>query len=69
MSQLGSLRQDRDRINSSLFVAGVAIILASVIGAAWMLRLGDIVTALGLGLLIAAGVLMSGIGLSKKATL
>jgi len=54
--------------NSSLFVSGVAMVLASLITAVWMFRLGDIVTALGLGLIVAAGLLLAGIGLSPEAT-
>jgi len=58
----------RKPLNSSLFVTGVAMVLASLIAAVWLFRLGDIVTALGLGLLIAAGLLLAGIGLSPETT-
>ena len=52
-------------VNRSLVVAGVALALASLLVAAWTLRLGDVVTALGLTLLVAAGSLLAGIGLSS----
>jgi hypothetical protein len=56
-----------DRIDTSLFVAGALLVLVSLTAAVWMLSLGDVVTALGLGLLVAAGVLLTGIGLSPEA--
>ena len=59
---------DRHPFNSSLFMTGIAMVLASLAAAVWLLRLGDIVTALGLGLLVAAGLLLAGIGLSPEAT-
>ena len=52
--------------NPTLFVAGVAIVLASLATAAWMVSLGDVVTALGLGLLVVAGALLAGIGRSPE---
>ena len=59
---------DRHPFNSSLVMTGVAMVLASLAAAVWLFRLGDIVTALGLGLLVAAGLLLTGIGLSPEAT-
>jgi len=56
-----------DRIDTPLFVAGALLVLVSLTAAVWMLSLGDVVTALGLGLLVAAGVLLTGIGLSPEA--
>jgi hypothetical protein len=50
-----------------MFLAGVVMVLGSVTIAAWMFSIGDIVTALGLGLLAIAGVLVAGIGLSPEA--
>ncbi|OLZ41486.1 hypothetical protein A6E15_11035 [Natrinema saccharevitans] len=61
-------RHDREPFNSSMFVTGVALVLASLATAVWMFRVGDIVTALGLGLLVVAGLLLAGIGLSPEAT-
>ncbi|MFC4543824.1 hypothetical protein ACFO5R_18010 [Halosolutus amylolyticus] len=60
-------RHDRKPFASSLFVTGVTMVLASVATAVWMFRLGDIVTALGLGLLVVAGLLLAGIGLPPEA--
>ncbi|MGM0388862.1 MULTISPECIES: hypothetical protein [Natrinema] len=68
MSQPMSQNDGHKPYNSSLFVSGVAMVLASLITAVWMFRLGDIVTALGLGLIVAAGLLLAGIGLSPEAT-
>ena len=61
-----SLTDTRERFDLSLFVAGVVMVLLSVAAAAWMFSLGDVVTGLGLGLLVAAGVLLAGIGLSPE---
>ncbi|WP_254522468.1 hypothetical protein [Natrinema caseinilyticum] len=63
-----SRQRSREPFNSSLFATGVAMVLASLIAAVWLFRLGDIVSALGLGLLVAAGLLLAGIGLSPEAT-
>ncbi|MFD1587683.1 hypothetical protein ACFR9U_11875 [Halorientalis brevis] len=63
-----SLIDRRERFDMPLFVAGTVMVLVSLGAAAWMLRLGDIVTALGLGLLVAAGLLLAGIGLSPETT-
>ncbi|MFA9415141.1 hypothetical protein [Natrinema sp. HArc-T2] len=68
MSHPMSQHSDRNPFNSSLFVTGVAMVLASLVAAVWLFRLGDIVTALGLGLLVAAGLLLAGIGLSPETT-
>ena len=59
---------DFDPSGSSLLVAGVATALVSTLAAAWMFSLGDIVTALGLISLVAAGLLLAGIDLSPNAT-
>jgi len=58
----------RKSFDPSLFVAGAVVALASLAVAAWMLRLGDIVTAVGLGLLVVSGLLLAGIGLSSEPT-
>jgi hypothetical protein len=50
-----------------MFLAGVVLVLASVTVAAWMFSIGDVVTALGLGLLAIAGILIAGIGFSPEA--
>lgn len=63
-----SRAHDHKRLDSPLFLAGVLLVLVSVGVAAWMLSLGDVVTTLGLGLLVVAGVLLAGIGLSTEAT-
>jgi len=60
-------RIDSASLDSPLTLAGVALVLVSSLVAVWMLTLGDIVTALGLGLLIAAGLLLSSIGVSGEA--
>ncbi|MFB6103442.1 MAG: hypothetical protein ABEJ73_12890 [Haloplanus sp.] len=57
------------RLDSPLLIAGVAITLGSVAAAAWMLHLGDVVTALGLSLFVAAGLLLAGIDLSSETAL
>lgn len=61
-----STKRDTESINRPLLVAGLLIVVASIGMAAWMFRLGDIVTALGLGLLIIAGLLLTGIGFSPE---
>lgn len=63
------LPETADRSNLSLLLAGAVIVLVSLTAAAWMLVLGDLVTAVGLGLLVAAGVLLAGIGLSPDPAL
>jgi len=63
-----SLTDTRERFDLSLFVAGAVMVLVSLSAAAWMLSLGDVVTAVGLGLLVAAGLLLAGIGLSPETT-
>jgi hypothetical protein len=49
-----------------MFLTGLAMIFASVVLAVWTFSLGDIVTALGLGLLVVAGILIAGIGFSPE---
>jgi hypothetical protein len=51
-----------------LFVAGVLTALASVAVAVRALLLGDVVTALGPSLLVAAGLLLAGIDRSPAAS-
>jgi len=63
-----SLRHADGPVSRSLVVAGVALTLVSLLAAAWMLSLDDVVTAVGLGLLVAAGLLLAGIGLSPETT-
>jgi len=57
-----------DPSGSSLLVAGTMTALLSALAAVWMLSIGDIVTALGLTVLIVAGLLLAGIDLSPNAT-
>jgi len=57
----------RQRPDGRLLVTGVALVILSVAVAMWMLAVGDVVTALGLGLVLVAGVLLAGIGLSPDA--
>jgi hypothetical protein len=59
-----SLIDTSERFNAPLFVVGVGIVLASVLAAVQMLRIGDVVTLLGLGLVTVAGLLLTGISLS-----
>jgi len=61
-----SIKNDSESINRPLFVAGVLIVVTSIGIATWMFRLGDIVTAFGLGLLVIAGLLLAGIGFSPE---
>jgi len=63
-----SLTDTSERFHVPLFVTGTVIVLVSIGAAAWMFSLGDVVTALGMGLLVAAGLLLTGIGLSPEAT-
>lgn len=63
-----STQRDHEPTNRPLVVAGVLTVLVSIALAAWMFRLGDVVTALGLGLLVVAGLLMAGIGFSPETT-
>lgn len=58
----------RKSFDPSLFVVGALIALVSLAVAAWLFRLGDIVTAAGLGLLVVSGLLLAGIGLSNEPT-
>lgn len=58
--------RDSDSFKSPLTLGGVALVLASSLAAVWMFTLGDIVTALGLGLLVVAGALLSSIGVSDR---
>jgi hypothetical protein len=62
-----SHRTDRAPLASPLFLAGALTVLGSVAAAVWMLSLGDVVTALGLTLLVAAGLLLAGIDRSPGA--
>ncbi|KPN29007.1 hypothetical protein SY89_03241 [Halolamina pelagica] len=57
-----------DPSGSPLLVAGMMTALLSALAAVWMLSIGDIVTALGLTVLIVAGILLAGIDLSPNAT-
>ena len=50
-----------------MFIAGVVMVLGSVAVAAWTVSIGDVVTALSLGLLAIAGALIAGIGFSPEA--
>ncbi|MFB6093295.1 MAG: hypothetical protein ABEK02_09830 [Haloquadratum sp.] len=68
MSQTGTPRRSAGGVDGGLLVTGIVTVVASVVAAAWMLRTGDVVTAIGLLLLVAAGVLLSGIGLSTEST-
>ncbi|WP_435348838.1 hypothetical protein [Haloarchaeobius sp. HRN-SO-5] len=58
----------RGPVNRSLLVAGVTFVVVSIAAAAWLFSLGDVVTALGMGLLVLAGLLLTGIGLSPETT-
>lgn len=62
-----SLTDTFGRFNTPLLVTGMLLILVSLTAAIWMLTLGDVVTAIGLSLLVAAGLLLTGIGLSPEA--
>jgi len=59
---------DFDPSGSALLAAGVGTALTSALAAAWLLSLGDFVTAIGLTSLVAAGLLLAGIDLSPNAT-
>lgn len=62
-----SSKHDRHRLDFNLLGTGVLIVIASLVVAAWLLSLGDIVTASAMVLLVAAGVLLAAIGLSPRA--
>jgi hypothetical protein len=57
-----------DPSGSALLVAGLVTALASLVAAVWMVRLGDVVTAGALIVLVAAGLLLVGIDGSPDAT-
>lgn len=59
---------DLDPTGSSLLVVGTMTALLSAIAAVWVFSLGDVVTALGLTVLVVAGLLLAGIDLSPNAT-
>jgi hypothetical protein len=59
---------DLDASDGTLLVAGTMWALVSAAAAVWVFSLGDVVTALGLTLLVGAGLLLVGIDLSPDAT-
>lgn len=59
---------DLDPSGSLLFVTGVITAIVSTLAAIWVFSLGDVVTALGLTVLVVAGLLLAGIDLSPNAT-
>lgn len=59
---------DLDPSGSPLFVTGVITAIVSTLAAIWVFSLGDVVTALGLTVLVVAGLLLAGIDLSPNAT-
>ncbi|MFW5948817.1 MAG: hypothetical protein ACOCSD_04390 [Halolamina sp.] len=59
---------DLDPSGSPLLVTGVITAIVSTLAAIWVFSLGDVVTALGLTLLVVAGLLLAGIDLSPNAT-
>jgi hypothetical membrane protein len=60
-----SLERKLKTANRPMLVTGVLMIVASIAAAAWTLSIGDVVTTLGFGLLVIAGLLLAGIGLSS----
>ncbi|GAB7095267.1 hypothetical protein JCM30237_24200 [Halolamina litorea] len=59
---------DLDPSGRPLLIAGMLWALASAATAAWVFSMGDVVTALGLTVLVGAGLLLAGIDLSPNAT-
>ncbi|WP_049980535.1 hypothetical protein [Halolamina rubra] len=59
---------DLDPSGSPLLVTGAITAIVSTLAAIWVFSLGDVVTALGLTLLVVAGLLLAGIDLSPNAT-
>jgi hypothetical protein len=58
----------RALLTNRLSLVGVVLVVVSVAIAGLAFSEGDIVTALGMGLMVAAGVLFAGIGLSPSAS-
>ena len=54
--------------NGVVFLVGVVTVLASIAVAVWSFSVGDIVTAVGLGLVVLAGALVAAIGFRGPAT-
>ncbi|WP_396610721.1 hypothetical protein ACH9L7_10840 [Haloferax sp. S1W] len=56
-----------ESLTKPITLVGLALIVASISAAAVALSTGDVVTALGMVLLLTSGVLATGIGLSGRS--
>lgn len=62
-----SSKHNRHNLDPKLVGFGILVVIASLLVAAWLFNLGDIVTGAAMVLLVVAGLLLAGIGLSPKS--
>ncbi|MFC7129204.1 hypothetical protein [Haloferax chudinovii] len=67
MTTLPTPKPTAESLTKPLTLLGLGLVVVSVAVAGVALRDGDVVTALGMGLLFASGVLTTGISLSGKS--
>ncbi|ADE02558.1 MULTISPECIES: hypothetical protein [Haloferax] len=67
MATLPNTEPTAESLTKPLTLLGLGLVVVSVAVAGFALRDGDVVTALGMGLLFASGVLTTGISLSGKS--
>ncbi|NLV01433.1 hypothetical protein [Haloferax volcanii] len=67
MTTLPTPKPTVESLTKPLTLLGLGLVVVSVAVAGVALRDGDVVTALGMGLLFASGVLTTGISLSGKS--
>ncbi|AFK18162.1 hypothetical protein E6P09_05205 [Haloferax mediterranei ATCC 33500] len=67
MVTLPSTEPTLESFTNPLTLLGLFLVALSVVVAGVALREGDVVTALGMGLLLTSGVFTTGIGLSGKS--
>ncbi|KAB1192486.1 hypothetical protein GJR96_03145 [Haloferax sp. MBLA0076] len=67
MVTLPNTKPTVESLTSPLTLLGLVMVVVSIAVAALALSDGDVVTALGMGLLLVSGVLATGIGLSGES--
>ncbi|KTG29689.1 hypothetical protein [Haloferax profundi] len=67
MVTLPNTKPTVESLTSPLTLLGLLMVVVSIAVAALALNDGDVVTALGMGMLLVSGVLAAGIGLSGKS--
>lgn len=67
MTTQPSINTTVESLTNPLTLLGLVLVGGSLVVASLALREGDVVTAIGMGLMLISGVLATGIGLSNRA--